>query len=174
MPSGPSQYGLPPRASSRLHVGAVVQLVGVLLPSTHVAHAELLAPAAYVPAAHAVQNVALPRPNVPAGHAVQPAAVADGTQYVPGLQQTAVPASVHCRCCGAVQVPAAHAKQTFVPPVEYVPAAQTAQGAVNPTAVLNVPDAHSVQALSPVAAVYVPAAHALSAPGYSIHSSIDT
>ena len=104
-PSGPSHHGLPARLSSLLHVGAVVHVDAVLLPSTHVAHAELLSPTAKVPAAHAVQNVALPRPYVPAGHATQPAAVADGTQYVPGLQQTAVPAVVHCGCCGAVQVP---------------------------------------------------------------------
>ena len=64
MPSGPNQYGLPPRASSFVDVGAVVHVVMALptTPKTHAVHAELLPKGAKVPAAHAAHAVALPRP----------------------------------------------------------------------------------------------------------------
>ena len=75
-----------------------------VVPVAQAAHALEPVAAAYVPAAHEVQKVVAVLAYVPSGQDVHPAAVADGTQYVPLGQQMGVPEVEHWPLgVGAVQ-----------------------------------------------------------------------
>lgn len=66
-----------------------------LVPDAHAAHTLDPVAAAYVPAAHEVQNVVALLAYEPSGQGVHPALVADGTQYVPLVQQIGEPVVEH-------------------------------------------------------------------------------
>ena len=75
-----------------------------LVPDAHAVHTLDPVAAAYVPAAQEVHTVVALLAYEPSGQGVHPAAVVDGTQYVPLGQQMGVPVEEHWPLgVGAVQ-----------------------------------------------------------------------